>query len=169
MKRTSLFTLSQAPVIAGVTVAGWLAVGAGFSSHASDPQSLRRQALELLSPIPDRMPGAENDTAAMVKLGKELYFEKELSENKRQSCNSCHRVDARLGGVDNEATSPGAFGQRGDRNSPTTLNAGFQFAQFWDGRAEDLVAQAKGPVLNPVEMAMPSADVVVKRLREMPH
>lgn len=67
-------------------------------------------------------------------------------------------------GVDNQPTSPGAFGKRGDRNSPTTLNAGFHLAQFWDGRAEDLTAQAKGPVLNPIEMAMPAEAEVVARL-----
>lgn len=66
--------------------------------------------------------------------------------------------------MDNEATSPGAFGKRGGRNSPTVLNAGLQLAQFWDGRAADLVAQAKGPILNPGEMAMPSEAEVVKKL-----
>ena len=73
-------------------------------------------------------------------------------------------MDRNRAGVDNEPTSEGAHGKRGDRNSPTTLNAGFHFAQFWDGRAKDLVEQAKGPVLNPVEMAMPGEDEVIKRL-----
>jgi hypothetical protein len=41
------------------------------------------------------------------------------------------------------------------RDLPTFLNAWFHVAQFWDGRAMDLAAQAKRPVLNPVEMAMP--------------
>lgn len=145
----------------------WLG-GQAFAAEGPDPATLRKQALELLGPIPDKMPGADKDTPALVKLGKELYFEKALSENQTQSCNSCHQVEGRKGGVDNEATSPGAFGKRGGRNSPTTLNAGFQLAQFWDGRADDLVAQAKGPVLNPVEMAMPSEEVVVKRLKGLP-
>ncbi|MGZ5565529.1 MAG: cytochrome-c peroxidase, partial [Limisphaerales bacterium] len=79
-------------------------------------------------------------------------------------CNDCHRVDQNRAGVDNEATSQGAHGKRGTRNSPTTLNAGFHIAQFWDGRAADLVEQAKGPVLNPVEMAMPGEKEVVRRL-----
>jgi cytochrome c peroxidase len=42
------------------------------------------------------------------------------------------------------------------------------FAQFWDGRATNLEEQAKGPVLNPVEMAMPSEVEVVKRLKAAP-
>jgi cytochrome c peroxidase len=77
-------------------------------------------------------------------------------------------VDKKLGGVDNEPTSPGAFGKRGGRNSPTVLNAGFHMAQFWDGRAADLAAQAKGPILNPGEMAMPSEEEVVKKLSAVP-
>lgn len=146
----------------GIATAGW-AAGTATAADA-DPKALRKQALELLGPVPDKMPGAEKDTPAMIKLGKELYFEKALSKNNSQACNSCHMVDGNRGGVDNEPTSKGAFGERGGRNSPTTLNAGFQFAQFWDGRAEDLKAQAKGPVLNPVEMAMPDEAEVVRRL-----
>lgn len=146
--------------------AGW-ATGAAQAEEL-DAKALRKQALELLGPVPDKMPGAEKDSAALVRLGKELYFEKALSKNNSQACNSCHLVDGNRGGVDNEPTSKGAFGERGGRNSPTTLNAGFQFAQFWDGRAEDLKAQAKGPVLNPVEMAMPEEAEVVKRLAALP-
>jgi cytochrome c peroxidase len=114
------------------------------------------------------MPGAEADTEELVALGKELYFDPRLSQNGTQSCNSCHRIDDHLAGVDNEPTSPGAFGKRGDRNSPTTWNAGFHVAQFWDGRAHDLAEQAKGPVLNPVEMAMPAEEEVIKRLKSAP-
>jgi cytochrome c peroxidase len=111
------------------------------------------------------MPGAEKDSPELVKLGEKLFFDTRLSENRTISCNTCHRVDAQRGGVDNEPTSPGAFGKRGGRNSPTVLNAGFQFAQFWDGRGEDLEAQAKGPILNPIEMAMSSDTQVLERLR----
>lgn len=131
---------------------------------AVNPTELRSRTLEVIQPLPDKMPGAENDTPAMIQLGRRLYFEKKLSQNQTQSCNSCHAVDQGGAGVDHQPTSPGAFGKRGNRNSPTTLNAGFHLAQFWDGRADDLVAQAKGPVLNPIEMAMPSEDVVIRRL-----
>jgi cytochrome c peroxidase len=154
--------------IAGMVVASAVIITPSLGADLPDAATLREQALLMLSPIPDRMPGAEKDTPAMVKLGEALYFEKELSVNGAQSCNTCHQVDRGLGGVDREPTSPGAFGKRGGRNSPTTLNAGFQFAQFWDGRAADLVEQAKGPVLNPVEMAMPSEAIVIERLNALP-
>ena len=118
---------------------------------AESPADLRKKALEVLAPLPAKMPGAENDTPALVSLGKKLYFEKRLSANNSQSCNSCHQVDGGKSGVDMEPTSPGAFGKRGGRNSPTTL-------------AADLAAQAKGPILNPGEMAMPSEAAVIEKL-----
>ena len=147
--------------IVGVGIGLWQSLAA---DAPMTPAELRAKAKELLGPLPDKMPGSENDTPALIDLGRKLYFEKRLSVNNSQSCNSCHVVDNGGGGVDNEPTSPGAFKKRGGRNSPTTLNAGFHFAQFWDGRAPNLVEQAKGPVLNPVEMAMPSEAEVVKRL-----
>lgn len=126
---------------------------------------LRLDAAQMIGPLSGQAPGAEKDNADLVKLGERLYFEKRLSANNSISCNSCHRVDQNRGGVDNEATSPGAFGKRGGRNSPTVLNAAFQSAQFWDGRAENLEAQAKGPILNPIEMAMSADNEVISRLR----
>jgi cytochrome c peroxidase len=138
---------------------------ADSAQPAMNTEELRNSAKELLGLLPDKMPGAENDTSQMVQLGEILYFDTRLSTNNTLSCNSCHFVDKNRAGVDNEPTSDGAFHIRGDRNSPTVLNAGFQFAQFWDGRAADLVEQAKGPVMNPVEMAMPSEQEAVKRLK----
>ena len=135
--------------------------------QAAEPLSaadLRKQALQFIQPLPDKMPGSENDTLEKIKLGRELFFDKQLSQNKTQSCNSCHAVEPQRGGVDNEPTSPGAFGKRGDRNSPTVLNAGFHVSQFWDGRAATLEDQAKGPILNPGEMAMPDEKEVIARL-----
>lgn len=123
-------------------------------------------AKRFFSPLPSMMPGSQNDTEAKIKLGKALYFETALSINHSQSCNSCHTLTGGGEGVDNLTTSLGALGQRGERNSPTTLNAGLQFAQFWDGRAKNLVEQARGPILNPREMAMSSEDDVVSRLIE---
>jgi len=132
---------------------------------APSPAELRAKAKEIFGPLPDKMPGSENDTPARVQLGRKLYFEKKLSRDQTISCNSCHLLDNFRGGVDNDPTSGGVGGKRGDRNAPTTLNAGFHLAQFWDGRAPSLKEQAKGPVLNPVEMAMPDEREVEARLK----
>lgn len=131
-------------------------------------EQLQKQASAILGPLPEKMPGSENDTPEKIALGKKLYFEKALSINDSQSCNSCHDLNNGNMGVDHEKTSPGAKGERGGRNSPTSVNAGFHIAQFWDGRAPDLKAQAKGPILNPGEMAMPDEDTVMKKLSGMP-
>jgi cytochrome c peroxidase len=94
-----------------------------------------------------------------------LYFETRLSESHTISCNSCHMVG--LGGVDMLETSIGHRWQMGARNSPTVLNAVFNSAQFWDGRAKDLEEQAGGPLENPVEMATTHAHVI-ETLRAIP-
>lgn len=148
------------------------ACAAIFANRAEDSKErlaqIRESARQVISPLPPRMPGSEKDSPELVALGKKLFFEPRLSANNSQSCNSCHAIDKHRGGVDNQPTSPGAFGKRGGRNSPTVLNAGLQMAQFWDGRAPTLEHQAKGPILNPIEMAMPSDGDVLKRLRETP-
>ena len=139
-----------------------------FCGRPGNTEEIQKKAAATLGALNADMPGTENDTAEMVELGKKLYFEKKLSVNDTISCNSCHRVDEKKGGVDNLATSPGAFGKNGDRNSPTVLNAGYHIAQFWDGRAATLADQAKGPILNPVEMAMPDEAAVIKKLQDLP-
>ena len=116
-------------------------------------------------PLPDKMPGSEGDTPEMISLGRKLYFERKISLTQTQSCNDCHRLDNMMSGVDYEPTSIGVKGISGARNSPTVLNAGFQRMQFWDGRAHDLIEQAKVPLLDPIEMAMPDGNEVVSRLK----
>lgn len=121
----------------------------------------------LFAALPAEYPNAANGLSEeKIALGRMLYYETRLSKNHDVSCNSCH--DLANYGVDNKPTSPGHKGQLGGRNSPTVYNAGGHVAQFWDGRAADLEAQAKGPVMNPVEMAMPSEARVVETLRSMP-
>jgi cytochrome c peroxidase len=87
----------------------------------------------------------------MVELGKKLYFDPRLSKSGFISCNSCHNLS--MGGTDNIPTSIGDHWQQGPINAPTVLNSSLNLAQFWDGRAADLKAQAGGPIANPGEMA----------------
>jgi cytochrome c peroxidase len=88
--------------------------------------------------------------AAKVALGKQLYFDKRLSGDDSISCATCH--DLTKGGSDQEPVSTGIHGQKGGINDPSTFNALFAIAQFWDGRAATLEDQAGGPPLNPIEM-----------------
>jgi len=124
---------------------------------------LWEQANIRFNPVPATAENPDNPlSAAKVALGKALYYDTRLSEDGTISCNSCH--DLATFGVDNEPTSDGVGGQLGDRNSPTVLNAAFHQSQFWDGRAKDVEEQAGMPILNPVEMAIPSKEFLVDRL-----
>ena len=109
-------------------------------------------------------PADNPTTAARVELGKTLYFEPALSKSGQFSCNSCHNLGTF--GVDNQRFSIGHQWQRGGRNAPTVMNSGFWSKQFWDGRAPLLEDQAKGPPLNPVEMASTNEEEVIERLRQ---
>lgn len=129
-------------------------------------QSIHQTALSFFAPLPSTMPNNENDTLEQVELGKALYFEEALSVNKTQSCNSCHNIIDGAAGVDNLRVSIGALGSLGTRNAPSTWNAGLQVAQFWDGRAKTLEQQAKFPIFNEKEMAMPSEIYVISRLND---
>jgi len=135
------------------------------ASPPSRPEEIPVGVRIFFRPLPEKMPGSEDDTPEMIALGYKLYFERGISLTKSQSCNDCHFVERQRPGVDGLPTSPGAKGMAGTRNSPTVLNAGFQKVQFWDGRATDLVEQAKGPLLNPIEMAMATEQDVVNQLK----
>ena len=128
---------------------------------------IRSEDLTLFKPLPEVIPSEANPlTEDKIALGRMLYYDTRLSKDKTISCNTCHELDKY--GVDHEVHSTGVKGQRGTRNSPTVYNAAGHVAQFWDGRAPDVEAQAKGPVLNPVEMAMPDEKAVVMVLKSVP-
>ena len=131
------------------------------------PADLRDTALDIFKPLPSTYPAVSDNpiTQEKIDLGKALFFDPRLSASGVFSCNSCHNLAT--GGDDNLETSIGHGWQKGPRNSPTALNAVFNEAQFWDGRAEDLKAQAKGPIQAGVEMANTPAQVVAT-LKSMP-
>lgn len=110
------------------------------------------------------------------ELGKMLFFDTDLSEPAGQACASCH--DPAFGFAEpdqnlpvSEGVIPGRFGTR---NSPSaayavfngefTLKSGIKGGQFWDGRAANLVEQAKGPFVNPVEMNNPDRASVISKI-----
>lgn len=132
--------------------------------------ALTAAAVELELPVPPgvfppEIPEDNPVTQEKVDLGQKLYFDVRLSIDDSVACATCH--DPRAGFADGrgEKTSAGVGGSLGARNSPTTLNAAFLAEQFWDGRAPTLEAQAVQPLINPIEMAFPDHDAVVKKLR----
>ncbi|CAA6808240.1 MAG: Cytochrome c551 peroxidase (EC [uncultured Sulfurovum sp.] len=122
-----------------------------------------------------------------VALGKSLFNDTSLSQNRTMSCATCHDetkgfVDGRIASSVNHAVAESADGLKlGDRNVPTASYAVFipnfgtikdegdilfQGGQFLDGRSEDLKEQAQEPFLNPDEMQMNSKEDVVDRVKE---
>ena len=130
--------LSSAPVSAGAEVATVAAVN------------------EPIQPIPLHI---ELD-APKVALGNQLFHDVRLSGDNSISCASCHSLST--GGVDREIGSMGIKGQLGSINAPTVFNSGFNFKQFWDGRAEDLEGQVDGPTHAPAEMGSSWVEIIGK-------
>jgi cytochrome c peroxidase len=134
---------------------------------SDEDKKLVKTANDYFGILPDSANSPKNlNNKHKIELGKALYFDPRLSKSGVISCNSCHNLASY--GVDNLPTSPGHKWTFGNRNSPTSLNATFHFAQFWDGRAADLEEQAKGPILNPVEMATPHEGFALHRLSSIP-
>ncbi len=131
---------------------------------SAHPVLLTRAELAMFGVLPTVMaaPG-RIPSIAEVTLGRRLFYETLLSNGHDVSCNSCHALNGY--GADGRQVSFGSVGHVGGRNAPTVYNAAGHVAQFWDGRAVDVEEQAKGPILNPVEMGMVNSEAVLAHLR----
>lgn len=140
-----------------VALGAALAIAGAQPRRTELPRGLPGDLWEML--IPPENPV----TAEKVALGRRLYFDKRLSQDGTISCASCH--DPAKGFADGRKVSDGIGGKKGARNAPTVLNSVFNEFQFWDGRAASLEDQAKGPMINPVEMGFASHADLVTNLR----
>ena len=131
--------------LAGAALIALLAAGA---AHA--------QTQEPILPLPRSL----HVDPARAALGQRLFTEVRLSGNERVSCASCHSLTH--GGTDGQARSPGLAGTATRVNTPTVLNAAFNFRQFWNGRAATLEDQVGEVVENPVEMGAHWPEVLRK-------
>ncbi|HIP17992.1 MAG TPA: c-type cytochrome [Sulfurovum sp.] len=138
------------------------------STVAFTEKELREAALKHnLIPVPKTYAGVfkvtdnpENPLSnEKIALGEKLFSDIRLSKDKTISCASCHMLQE--GGDDNVPTAIGFHGRANPfhLNSPTVLNAALAKAQFWDGRAKDVEAQAGGPMQAPFEMNMTPKEV----------
>lgn len=126
--------------------------GLSASSFANEP----------VYPLVDSIPV----NPAKVALGAKLFHDTRLSKDNTISCATCHSLDS--AGVDRLQFSKGIKGQIGGINAPTVFNAAFHIAQFWDGRAADLQAQAGGPPFDMLEMGSESWDEIIAKLAQDP-
>lgn len=123
----------------------WLKSSAALPAAGS--QAWLSDAAQPLAPIPLQTALDPNK----VSLGERLFHEGRLSADGTVACAHCHSL--KNGGVDRLPHSRGIFGREGSVNAPTVFNSGYNFRQFWDGRAESLEDQVSGPLQNPIEMA----------------
>lgn len=129
----------------------------------------------------------EKNLAPRERLGLRLFFDTRLSEPAGQSCASCHDP-ARAFSGNNGSTLGVALGSRpgtfGTRDTPTAmyLASAPRFGSiekegkrvpagglFWDGRADTLEEQAKGPFFNPLEMNNPDTRALIAKIASGPY
>ncbi len=159
--------MQKRPVLILILLSTVFAAAMQLTNCGAKSVQVDKAQLQIFKPLPVAVESQKNPaTEAKVNLGRMLYYEPRLSKNQDISCNTCHEL-AKYG-VDGQPVSDGHRGQKGTRNAPTVYNAAGHFVQFWDGRAGDVEEQAKGPVMNPVEMAMTSDKAVVAVLKSMP-
>lgn len=139
---------------------------ASSSAAESGEAPFDASRLAAFGPLPAVIASKDNPiTDDKLTLGRALYYETRLSASNKISCNTCHHLES--DGADARKTSIGHKDQEGKRNAPTVYNAAGHFAQFWDGRAPTIEEQAKGPITNPVEMAMESEKDVLAELSKV--
>lgn len=174
MRSLSIFSLAAVLALVGGCRTETPPASADSQAATSSPSApdqaarpLTSAELAVFTPLPAVMrgPGAA-PTTEQVALGRALFYETRLSNGHDVSCNSCHALNGY--GADGRRVSFGHRGQTGSRNAPTVYNAAGHVAQFWDGRASTIEAQAKGPILNPAEMGMPDSGAVLAHMRETP-
>jgi len=114
--------------------------------------------MEPISPLPlENINPAEQPK---IDLGQLLFHDARFSKDNSVSCANCH--DLGSGGDDNRAKSIGLGGTIGDINAPTIFNSGFNFRQFWNGRAKKLEDQIDGPIENPKELGSSWSEILTK-------
>jgi cytochrome c peroxidase len=128
---------------------GWVYLDLHDSSEISAFTATQVQTsgpADIFTPIPLSL----SLDSRKVELGGQLFNDPKLSGDGSVACAHCH--DLATGGVDRMLHSRGIGGQEGGINAPTVYNSGFNFRQFWDGRAGTLEDQIDGPLQNPIEM-----------------
>jgi cytochrome c peroxidase len=146
------------------------ASGAGGSGSAAEPPAWEQANPVLPLPAPPLGINAtfaelpEPPTPARVRLGRWLFYDTRLSADDSISCATCHRPEHAFS--EPMPVSTGIHGQQGKRKAPSFVNLAWTIYPhfFWDGRADSLEAQAKGPIVNPIEMGMNNHDVMIVKL-----
>lgn len=131
----------------------------------AQPRPLKQLGVPLLQTLAE-IPADNPQTPEKIALGEKLFFDGRLSADGTVACATCHNPARAF--TDGRPTSMGFKGRVGQRNAPTIMNALYNMAQFWDGRAKTLEDQAAFPITNPSEMGQPSLDAAVAQIAAIP-
>ncbi|MBK6427875.1 MAG: c-type cytochrome [Blastocatellia bacterium] len=157
-------------VVAFVVVVGTVMAVEPLRAHTAPPVADMPAGIKVPLGIPADVVAAmipvDNPmTPQKIELGRELFFDKRLSDDRTVSCATCH--DPAIALTTADPVSIGIRNQKTARNAPTVFNSMFNELQFWDGRAVSLEEQSKGPLTNPLEMGMKDHDAVVARVKSI--
>jgi len=158
--------------------------GATTQIETLPPETITTTQIETLPPetITITVTKTTAELTLIEQLGKELFFDRNLSSSETMSCAICHGIAAGFTGPDSDinatgAIYPGAVKSRFGNRKPSTVAYGGDSpvlyydeakgmwigGMFWDGRAtgwslgDPLAEQAQGPFLNPLEQNLPDA------------
>ncbi|WP_300346244.1 cytochrome c peroxidase [Chryseobacterium sp.] len=106
------------------------------------------------------------DSEELRKLGKEIFFDQNLSDNGKMSCATCHLPEK--GFADGKTKSLSNVAEKTVlRNSPSLYNAVFAKRFFYDMRAFYLEQQAEHVIYNDQEFNT-SYESIIKKLKTKP-
>lgn len=141
-----------------------LVVGGASIAQAAEDNALLKDARSIFAPLPNSMAAAGRPmTAALVELGRALFFDPRMSVDSTTSCARCHQPS--FYGTDALAKSHGNHDRLNGRNAPTVLNTALQVKQHWTGNREDVEDQATKALTGPASYGNPNFDAPVARLK----
>ena len=129
----------------------------GFS--AQETQSIPPLGLPEM-PVPE----GSAINPSVLELGRHLFFDKQLSGDGQIACASCHIPEKAF--TDGRPLAQGVGGRQGSRKTPSVINAGYNAAQFWDGRRVTLEEQVLDPFFNPNEHGIADKEELLRTIRQ---
>ncbi|MFN4363668.1 cytochrome-c peroxidase [Chryseobacterium hispalense] len=108
----------------------------------------------------------DEDNEALRKLGKQIFYDQNVSDNGKMSCATCHLPENAFTDLKVKSQS-NVDGKTVLRNSPTLYNAVFAKRFFYDLRAFYLEQQAEHVIYNKDEFNT-SYDNIIKKLNANP-
>jgi len=176
--RGTLLSLGLIVLMSALLSAALVGCGGGGADTAAPTA-----AAEALRPPPPPAPPPPAPLTNLASVGDKLFHDRNLSASGRLACASCHATDRA------HADPAGSFlplgganlDKQGLRSSPSLryldlvgpfridAQGNAQGGLFWDGRADNRVAQARGPLFNASEMANESVASLVTKLRATPY